>query len=93
MNYTRPDDKNYEDKPEDWLFSALAFSAALGFVVPEGQGIIVDVKGDMIGIRPSAKRIIVYNNGQMMEILNASERTDLKEGSWVRVISKNNIIN
>lgn len=93
MNYTKPNDENYEDKPEDWLFCSLTFSAALGFLLPEDKGIIIDIKGDMVDLHPTAKRVIVFNNGKRTEIIDASERTDLKEGDWVRVISSDNLKN
>jgi len=75
------------------LFCALSFSAALGFVIPEGKGILIDVKGDMATLHPTAQKVIVYNNGKMMEIIDASDRTDLKEGEWVIVIPSDNISN
>lgn len=93
MNYTKPDKEEYEDRPEDWLFCALSFSSALSFTIPEGMGIIVDVKGDMADIQPSTKRIIVYNSEKMIRIIDASERTDLKEGDWVHMIDSDTIVN
>jgi len=33
MNYTKPNEDNYNDKPEDWLFEALLFSATLDSII------------------------------------------------------------
>lgn len=93
MNYTKPNDKNYQDRPEDWLFAALTFSAALGYVIPEGKGIVIDVKGDMVDLHPTTKRVIVYNGGERMEIIDASEREGLKEGESVFIIPGEDISN
>lgn len=93
MNYTQPDKEDHVDKPEDWLFSALTFSFALDALIPEGHGIIVDLRGDAIDLYPNASRVIVYNDGFMMRILDGKERTDLKHGDMVKMIIENDIIN
>ena len=86
MNYTRPNDINHEDTPEDWLYSALVFSEALGLILREGEGIFLETKGDMLKLNPDAKRVIVCCRDNMISILDADERTDLKNGDWVQVI-------
>ena len=93
MNYTKPDNPDYEDKPEDWLFCALTYSAALGTVLKDNQGIFVKLKGDELKLHPTAKGVIVWNNGKQISIIDASERTDLKEGDWVHIVSSKIIKN
>ena len=87
MNYTKPDNEDYEDKPEDWLFCSLVFAGALGTVLKEmGDGIFVELKGDELDLHPDAKYVIVWNDGKHISIIDASERTDLKEGDRIKVI-------
>jgi len=93
MNYTRPNNDNYDDKPEDWLFGALTFACALSYALPEGQGIVVDLSEDMQKIYPAAKRIIVCHIEGQIRIEDADERTDLEEGDWVNMINEDTIIN
>jgi hypothetical protein len=92
-NYTKPHDKNYQDKPEDYLFLTMAFGMALDALLPNGQGIIVDLKGDALIIHPEAKRVVVFNDGKMIRVANAMERSDLKHGDRVQMIDKNSIMN
>jgi len=92
-NYTKPYDKNYEDKPEDYFFLAMTFSQALGQILKEGQGILIDLKGEALKIHPEAKRVVVFNDGDMIRVVDTTERTDLKHGDWVQMINKDNIIN
>src|SRR3989304_9567070 len=47
MNYTKPHDMTHTDKPEDWLNSALLFAGALGHVLKEREGVVVDIQGDV----------------------------------------------
>jgi len=92
-NYTKPHEENYEDTPEDYFYSAMTFSQALAEVLDEGQGVIIDLKGDAVKIHPDAKRVIVFSDGDMMRIINATERTDLKHGDWIQMIKKEDIEN
>ena len=68
MNYTKPDDLDHHDKPEDWLNSSLMFAAALGHLLEENTGVVVDVKGDMINPVNDSKKIIVFNKGDMIVV-------------------------
>ena len=92
-NYTKPYDENYEDKPEDYLFIVMAFGRALSAMLDEGQGILVDLKGDALKIHPEAKRVVIFNDGEMMRVINATERTDLQHGDRIMMISGENIQN
>ena len=92
-NYTKPYDENYEDQPEDYLFLVMAFGRALSAMLDDGQGILIDLKGDAIKIHPEAKRVVVFNDGEMIRVINASERTDLEDGDRIMLIKKDNIQN
>lgn len=93
MNYTKPNDKKHIDNPGDWLFGMLVFGKALGLIIPDGEGIVVDLVGDMIDLFPEAKRVIVFSEGNQMAVMPADERTDLKEGDCVKMINEDTIIN
>lgn len=93
MNYTRPNDPDHIDDPKEWLYGALVFSRALGLIIHEGEGIVIDLVGDMKHLYPKAKRVIVHSNGENVTITNATERDDLKEGDIVQMIDSNIISN
>jgi hypothetical protein len=92
-NYTKPDDKNYEDKPEDWLFCSLLFSGALGFLLKPGRAIFLKLSGDELKIHPEIKYVIVWNDGKNMAMHDASDRTDLKEGDHIIMIEEKDLPN
>lgn len=93
MNYTKPNDDDHEDQPEDWLFGALLFGRTLGLILREGEGIVVDLKGDMIDLYPDSKRVIVHSTEHQIVVTDADERTDLKEGDWVKMIDGDTLMN
>ena len=92
-NYTKPHDKDYEDTAEDYLWLVMSFGRALSAMLGDGQGILVDLKGDALKIKPDAKRVIVFNDGKMIRVIDAEERTELKHGDRIIMISKDNIKN
>ena len=92
-NYTKPYDKDYEDTPEDYLFLVMTFGKVLSTMLNNGQGILIDLKGDALKLQPEAKRVIIFNDGNMIRVIKANERTDLQDGDFVQMIDKNNIIN
>ena len=71
----------------------MAFSQALATVLEDGKGIFIELKGDALKIYPDAKRVIVFNDGEMIRVVKANERTDVKHGNWVQMIDKNIILN
>lgn len=93
MNYTKPNNKNHEDTPSDWLYMALLFSQALDIVIPQGKGVCVEIKGDAILIDEDITKVIVHNNGKMMSIENISDNENIQHGDWIEMISTNKIIN
>lgn len=93
MNYTKPDDKDHVDSYSDLLFCSLIFSAALGTVLKEGEGIFIKLKGDELELEPDVKHVIVWNSGTRISIMDASERDDLEEGDRIQMIDLKNITN
>lgn len=92
MNYTKPDNEEWEDSPVDWLFSALVFARTIGYLLKDETGVVIDLKGDMFENMPptwiieDTKRVIVYNSGDQIKVISADERTDLKEGDIVHMV-------
>ena len=87
MNYTRPNDPDYIDRPEDWLHGSLIFGMALGLIFKEGEGIVVDLKGDaQYPSDPEVKKVIVFSEGEMVKIIPCTE--DLPGGQWVIIGEK-----
>jgi hypothetical protein len=84
-NYTRPNDKEYEDDPEDWLASALVFGKALGHMLRENEGVVVKLENDMLDLKvleeTDFNKVIVYNHGDQIHIINCDQ--DLKDGQLI----------
>lgn len=88
MNYTNPEDLNYEDTPYDWLNSSLIFSRALSLSLEENEGIVVDLKGDMEYTPDlSIKKVIVFKSEKMVRVIKCDE--DIEEGQYVIVHKEN----
>lgn len=69
MNYTNANKINYEDKPEDWLNSALIFSRALSLLLKENEGIVVDLKGDAKFMPDeSVSKVVVFKRNKQIVI-------------------------
>lgn len=82
MNYTRPNDPDHEDSPEDWLSGATIFARALSLMLRENEGIVVDLKGDMkFTVDPTARKLIVFLEDRQIKIIPCEE--DLPEGQMV----------
>jgi len=93
MNYTKPNDENYVDKPEDWLFCSLLFAGALGFLLKPGRGIFLKLSESEREIHPDITNAIIWNDGKMICMHNASDRTDLKEGDHIIMIPEEELPN
>jgi len=92
-NYTKPYNENYEDTPEDYLFLVMTFGRVLSKFLAKGQGVLIDLKGDMLKLKPEVTRVVVFNDGKMMRVINASERTDLEDGDMIMMMDKGSIEN
>ena len=93
MNYTQPDDPNHIDSPKDWLYSALVFSRALGLIIHDGEGVVVDLFGDAKQLYPKGEKVIVHRVGNQIKITDISERKDLNEGDVIMMIDKDDNLN
>jgi hypothetical protein len=92
-NYTKPNNEDYEDKPEDWLFCSLLFAGALGFLLKPGRGIFLKLSESEREMHPEIKYVIVWNDGVNMAMMDASDRTDLKEGDHIIMIPEEELPN
>ena len=84
MNYTRPNDLDRDDTPEDWLNSALLFAGALGHLLKENEGVVVDVKGDVKItelLDEDIHKVIIYSKGEQINITSCED--DIPEGSMI----------
>lgn len=80
-NYTNPEQSGQEQNPKEFLNALLLFANALGLILQEGQGIVIDVKGDVD--LPNMKKVIVYKNQERVHITECKE--DIPEGSIVEL--------
>lgn len=87
MNYTNPDDQNHQDDPKDWLNSAMIFARALSLIFHEGEGIAVNIVGD-IDLGDVKKVLVFYKDGQM-KVIPFDDRPDVEEGEFVNVFDFN----
>lgn len=78
-----------EETFEDLFNSRLIFVRALSSLLIDGRGVFLEL--DDTNIKP--KKIIVHKSNNMINVLDASERTDLKNGDWIEMINEDNIIN
>ena len=83
MNYTKPNEPNHEDSPQDWLNSSLLFARTLSLILEPGHGIVVDVKGGM-DLGEGVEKVIVFNRDEQI-VIEAFDR-DIKEGTPMKVV-------
>jgi len=79
-NYTKPQDPNHVDEPNDWLYSSLVFCRTLGLLLQDKEGVVVDMKGDMLSLR-DVKKVIVHSRDNQMVIDECTD--DIPEGTLV----------
>ena len=80
MNYTKPENENHTDSPEDWLNSSLIFARTLSLILKENEGIVVELKGDM-DLGEGIDKVIVFRSQNMTRVVPLEE--DLPEGTWI----------
>ena len=84
MNYTNPNSTE-NDSPEDWLNGALIFARTLSLILREDEGIVVNVKGDMVNpINPESKQVVVFKKDGMIHI-DDIQQDDMNEGDSIRL--------
>lgn len=66
MNYTNPNDNEHQDSPEDWLNSALVLTQAIGAILNENEGVVVELKGDAKNI--GHDKVIVFSSDDQIHI-------------------------
>lgn len=71
-----------ENKSKDLLNVSLIFARALSLIFKDGQGIVVDITGD-IDLGDDAKKVIVYSQNNQINIYKCEE--DIPEGTAVEL--------
>ena len=81
-NYTNSNQADQEQNPQDLLNASLIFARALGLILKDGEGIVVDIKGD-INLGENVKKVIVFKNEEQVHIYMCEE--DIPEGTAVNM--------
>jgi hypothetical protein len=81
-NYTNPEQVGEGGNPQDLVNATLIFARALGLIFKEGEGIVVDVKGD-IKLDDETKKVIVFKGENQVHIYKCDE--DIPEGNAVNM--------
>ena len=58
-NYTNPEQSGQAQNPQDLLNASLIFAKALGLILNEGEGIVVDITGDVV-LGDDVNKVIVF---------------------------------
>jgi hypothetical protein len=83
-NYTNPEQGDMKQDVQDLLNASLIFARALGLIFQQGEGIVVDIKGDVI-LKEDTKKVIVFQNNNQIHIYKCEQ--DLEEGTAVNMNS------
>ena len=79
-NYTNPEQSGQEQNPQDLLNASLIFARALGLILNEGEGIVIDINGD-VNLGDDVNKVIVFKKDEQVHIFKFEE--DLPEGTMV----------
>ena len=79
-NYVNPEQSGQEQNPQDLLNASLIFARALGLILNEGEGIVVDINGD-VSLGDDVNKVIVFKKDEQVHIFKFEE--DLPEGTAV----------
>ena len=79
-NYTNPEQSGQEQNPQDLLNASLIFARALGLILNEGEGIVIDINGD-VNLGDDVNKVIVFKKDEQVHIFKFEE--DLPEGTAV----------
>jgi len=81
-NYTNPGQAGQEQNPQDLINASLIFARALGLILKDDEGIVVDIKGNII-LGDDVKKVIVFKNNEQVHIYMCEE--DIPEGTSVNM--------
>ena len=81
-NHLKQNEEGYQDGPQELLNASLLFARALGLILKENEGIVVDVVGD-INLGEEVKKVIVFKFENQVHIYKCDE--DIPEGNAVNM--------
>jgi len=81
-NYTNSGQAGQEQNPQDLLNASLIFARALGLILKDDEGIVVDITGN-INLGENVKKVIVFKNNEQVHIYMCED--DLPEGTAVNM--------
>lgn len=81
-NHLKQNEEGYQDGPQELLNASLIFARALGLILKENEGIVVDVVGD-INLGEEVKKVIVFKFENQVHIYKCDE--DIPEGNAVNM--------
>ena len=82
VNYTNPENAGEGQNPQDLINASLIFARALGLILKDGEGIVVDVVGN-INLGEEVKKVIVFEYKDQVHIYKCEE--DLEEVTAVNM--------
>lgn len=83
-NYTNPKKEGSTQDPKDLLNTSLIFARALGLILNEKKGVVVDIVGD-VDLGEDVKKVIVFNYQGQVRILKCEE--DHPEGTNLEMMN------
>jgi hypothetical protein len=81
-NHLKPNEEGFQDGPQDLINASLLFARALGLILKENEGIVVDVVGD-IKLGEEVKKVIVFKFENQVHIYKCDD--DIPEGNAVNM--------
>ena len=81
-NHLKPNEEGFQENPQDLINASLLFARALGLILKENEGIVVDVVGD-IKLGEEVKKVIVFKFEIQVHIYKCDE--DIPEGNAVNM--------
>ena len=81
-NTTNTEGAGQGQQAQDLINASLIFARALGLIFQEGEGIVVDVTGE-VNLGDEVKKIIVFKKDEQVHIYKCDE--DLEEGTAVNL--------
>jgi hypothetical protein len=81
-NHLKPNEEGFQDNSQDLINASLLFARALGLILKENEGIVVDVVGD-IKLGDEVRKVIVFKFENQVHIYKCDE--DIPEGNAVNM--------